>query len=195
MRELIPLEHEWDIRSVDWPQLTSESVVVEVGGFHGRWAQHIQERYHPIILVFEPQKWLIPELRERLPGATVCNYGLWDKDAGDVPMSEYGTDGASFVNLNDRQPGIGELWEIGGIFRSFGIRHNIALMLMNIEGGEHVLLPHMFKQRIYPATLVIQTHGTPHEQRALRQIIARHYTNLWDYGCTLSAWQHKEARR
>lgn len=194
MRELIPLEHEWDIRSVDWPQLTSESVVVEVGAFHGRWAQHIQERYHPRLFVFEPQTWLIPELQERLPGATICRYGLWSRDEQYAAMVEYGTDGATFATTGGRQPGVGELRKISTAFSALGITH-IDVMLMNIEGGEHVLLPHMFKQRIYPATLIIQTHGTPHEQRALRQIIARHYTNLWDYGCTLSAWQHKEARR
>jgi hypothetical protein len=49
-------EHEWDRRALDWP-LTMHSVVVEVGGYCGRWALQIAERYGPRLFVFEPQAW------------------------------------------------------------------------------------------------------------------------------------------
>jgi hypothetical protein len=44
------VEHPWDVQALDWP-LTAESVVVEVGGYKGRWALQIAERYAPRLMV------------------------------------------------------------------------------------------------------------------------------------------------
>ena len=70
------LHNEWDRKAIDWP-LNHESVVVEVGGYTGRWALQIADRYAPRLFVFEPQFWAFEVCREVLGDrAVVLPYGL-----------------------------------------------------------------------------------------------------------------------
>lgn len=180
-------EHEWDRKAIDWP-LTSDSVVVEVGGYTGRWALQIQERYNPQIVVFEPQFWAFEVCREILSSRTiVLPYGLGIED-GYFPMGKYGTDGCTFVSGGDGQ---GRMCDIGRVFAEIGITH-IDLMLMNIEGYEYTLIPHMLDRGILPDRLMVQFHPQPNDERtmAIYDLLETHgYTVVWTYGDVLSAWE------
>lgn len=180
-------EHTWDRRAIDWP-LTPESVVIEVGGYKGRWALQIAERYQPRLFVFEPQPWAAETCRKVLgQSATVLNYGLGVVD-GLADMGEWETDGCSFVKPGGNRA---MLHEIGAAFRDLAI-DRVDLMLVNIEGYEYTLLPHMFDQGIYPERLIVQFHdfadpiGTG--MRAIERRMDGRYRLAWDYG-VLTAWQ------
>lgn len=180
-------EHVWDRAALDWP-LTRDSVVVEVGGYKGRWALQIAERYHPMLYVFEPQPWAVDVCRRVLGSrATVLNYGLGDRDA-QAEMGDWETDGCSFV-----KSGGDKAWmhEIGKAFEEVRIGH-IDLMLMNIEGYEYTLLPHMFDRDIWPDRLMVQFHEfadpTGDGLRAIQQRMAGRYKLDWDYN-VLTAWE------
>lgn len=188
------LDHEWDRRAIDWP-LESSSVVVEVGGYIGRWALQIAERYQPRLYVFEPQGWAAAVCREVLgERARVLEYALGTEGNDDepkvVPMGEWETDGCSIVKE-------GHDWvtmhEIGQAFDALNITH-IDLMLMNIEGYEYTLLPHMLEQGIAPCRLMVQFHtfADPDGMRLARiyeQLAARNYHIVWTYGVVLTAWE------
>jgi len=183
-------EHEWDEKAIDWP-LTSASVVVEVGGYTGRWALQIADRYQPRLYVFEPQPWAFAAcLRVMGDRATVLPYGL-GAISGMLPMGDWGTDGASFVKPGSQ--GSGMLIEIGAAFRDLAIEH-IDLMLMNIEGYEYTLLPHMFDQGIYPDRLMAQFHDhadlTGDGRRAIEARLAERYRKGWEYWA-LTAWEKR----
>lgn len=175
------VEHEWDRLNLEWP-LTQESIVVEVGSYRGRWARQIAERYHSQLYCFEPQLWAANVTGMILDGfnAQVLNVALGTK-TGRAYLTNYETDGAAIANEGHAV----DMLEIGMVFKRLGIKH-IDLMLMNIEGYEAKLLPHMFKKKILPVHLVIQCHG-----KDMRPLIARRYDNLWDYGMKLSAWKLK----
>lgn len=179
-------EHEWDRRALDWPDLPPRAVVVEVGGYKGRWALQIAERYRTARLyVFEPQGWAYAVCREVLgDGVTVLNYGLGAADTF-APMCHYETDGCSFVGGDGP---LGEVREIGAAFERLRLRR-IDLMLMNIEGYEHTLIPHMLDRGILPQRLVAQMHRFAGDSTTLRSTLARQYRLLWDYGDVLSAWE------
>lgn len=178
------LDNEWDERAVEWP-LTATSTVVEVGGYCGRWALQILERYNADVFVFEPQCWAFEVCRAVLGDrAFVFSYGLGIEE-GHFPMGKTGTDGCTFVAGSD---GDGQMREIGAAFRELDIAH-IDLMLINIEGYEFTLIPHMFAQGIFPHTLMVQMHGSDEQTDALRALLAAHYAPLWDYGYVLSAWR------
>lgn len=178
------LEHPWDEKAVDWP-LTSESVVVEVGGYKGRWALQIAERYGPRLWVFEPQGWAYNVCRDVLSErATVLGYGLGATD-GFAHMSAYETDGCTFVNGDGP---MAEMREIKSVFKRLGLSR-IDLMLMNIEGYEYTLIPHMLAQNILPARLMVQMHSFAGDSEGLRDLLASRYRLLWDYGDVLSAWE------
>ena len=182
-------EHEWDKRALDWP-LTPESVVVEVGGYKGRWALQIASRYQPRLYVFEPQPWAADVCRTVLgESATVLNYGLGVRD-GALPMGAWGSDGCSFVTAGDT---MGQLHEIGAAFRDLSI-DRIDLMLVNIEGYEYALLPHMFDRGISPDRLMVQFHDhadpTGAGRRAIDARMVERYQVAWEYWA-LTAWEKR----
>lgn len=184
------LEHEWDLRSVDFP-LTRASVVWEVGGYEGRWAQAIQDRYQPALYVFEPQPWAFQKLQDRFrgtPNVRVFPFGLGERYAT-LPMSEFETDGASFNRPPSRVSGVGRLHEIRHIAALLHVTE-IDLMLVNIEGYEFVLIPHMLQAGVRPRWLMVQSHPFgEYTDAALRLTLAADYRLLWDYGQLLSAWE------
>ena len=184
------LEHEWDVRSVDFP-LTARSVVWEVGGFTGRWAQAIQDRYAPRLYVFEPQSWAFDRLVGRFkdcPNVRLYPFGLGER-TGDLLMSEFETDGASFIRPPSRLTGWGRMQEIGQTARQLKVSA-IDLMLVNVEGYEYVLIPHMLRVGVLPRWLVVQTHPLGQYNDAdLRATLMNRYRLLWDYGQVLSAWE------
>lgn len=174
-------DNEWDRRAVDWDGfLTTDSIVVECGSFKGRWALQIAQRYNPFLYCFEPQGWALLTTRKVLDGyskAAAYQFGLWTHQDY-FPFEKYGTDGST-GGLHD---------EIAGVFRSLGIDH-VDLMMVNIEGAEYTLIPHMFANEIFPQRLAIQMHDG--DEPGLRGLIELYYTNLWDYGRVLSAWERK----
>lgn len=188
------VEHVWDQKAIDWP-LTEDSTVVEVGGFKGRWALQIAERYHPRLFVFEPQLWAAEVCRRALgDAATVATFGLGVEDAKHS-MGEWETDGCSFVKpiLAGDDTSMGRLREIGAAFKELEIS-SVDLMLMNIEGYEYTLLPHMLSKGILPKRLMVQFHTFIDEYgMALAHIHAalemRGYRIVWTYGVMLTAWE------
>lgn len=157
-------------RSIEWP-LTSQSVVVECGGYQGIWAKAIAERYRPRLYVFEPQRWAYKQCRRALQGcgARVFNYGLGERDGEGLPMGEWHTDGCSFLKPIDAQPyapeegaAYGRLREVGAVFSELGIGE-IDLMQVNCEGYEFRLLPHMLERGWlqHIQRIVVQFHLPP----------------------------------
>lgn len=189
-------EHEWDRVAIDWP-LTSDSVVVEVGGYKGRWALQIAERYHSKLYVFEPQRWAYDVCCEVLGHqATVLHYGLGTVNAIQ-PMERAGTDGCTFVTAGPCSY-LGLLREIGEAFAELGIL-SIDLLLMNIEGYEYTLLPHMLERGILPKRLMIQFHtfADPNPDGKTHILLGQAlamvgYRLVWTYGEVLTAWERME---
>jgi len=187
------LEHEWDLRSVDFP-LTRTSAVWEVGGYEGRWAQAIQDRYQPALYVFEPQAWAFAKLQDRFRGASnvrIFPFGLGERYA-ELPMSEFETDGASFNRPPSRAAGLGKLHEIAHVASLLHVAE-IDLMLVNIEGYEFVLIPHMVHVGLLPRRLLVQMHPFGEFSEAgLRAVLGQCYRLVWDYGHILTAWERME---
>lgn len=185
------IEHPWDERALDWP-LTKDSVVVEVGGFKGRWALQIAERYAPRLYVFEPQPWAHKTCQEVLGDqATVLPFALGVEDAW-LPMGEWETDGCSFVKQDERGACAAMRWIVTA-FADLALDH-IDLMLMNIEGYEYTLIPHMLDRGILPQRLMVQFHtfADPDGAKgaAVFERLARlGYEIVWTYGEVLTAWR------
>lgn len=190
------IEHPWDARAIDWPDLTPSSVVVEVGGYKGRWALQIAERYGPWMLVFEPQPWAAQACREVLQGTSfhVFEYALGTVN-GVAFMGEWETDGCSIVKDDSAEHQV-KIVEIGQTFRDIGITDRVALMLINIEGYEYQLIPHMLDEGILPDRLIVQFHtfadpGGMQQAAIYARLAALGYRILWTYGVVLTAWERR----
>lgn len=184
-------EHEWDKRAIDWPHLTSDSVVVEVGGYKGRWALQMANLYSPRLYVFEPQPWAWEVCCEvLLDRARVMEYALGVASV-QMCMGEWETDGCSFLKEGTRPAW---MQEITSAYRLCGIDH-VDVMMMNIEGYEYRLLPYMIEKDILPDILIVQWHtfADPHGFMFSSIISAIELTHdrVWDYYPTLVAWRRR----
>jgi FkbM family methyltransferase len=188
------IEHEWDRRAIDWP-LTRDSVVVEVGGYKGRWALQIAERYNPRLYVFEPQSWAAQVCREVLGDlAEVLPFGIGVED-GYFMMGEYETDGCSFAKEPGDDYALCQMKDVSAAFTDLQFDH-IDLMLVNIEGYEYTLIPHMLNQGIHPSRLMVQFHtfADPkgEQGRAIEGRLGElGYRMAWTYGEVLTAWERR----
>lgn len=133
-----------DTLALDW-DLNENSHVWEIGGFEGRWAQQIWDKFHCYITIFEPQLWAVERLRERFEGnekIEIRPYGLWIKSAT-LPIGNYHTDGASILIDDEREPSQDGRFKnfYDELFYDLTPQYKIDVGLMNIEGAEYVLIP------------------------------------------------------
>ena len=179
--------------ALDWP-IDAESVVWEIGGYEGRWAAQIPEKYDPHIFIFEPQEWAYRKLVERFEGtkASIFSFGLWTHETK-LPLQEFGTDGASVVRHNGRTAGSGDFADIFAVLWS-----DIDLCLMNVEGAEYVLIPYLlglnamekirfFWCQFHP-TLVI---GGNRKAEQIFHGMSRTHRLLWSHYPTAVAWERR----
>ena len=130
---------------LEYPELNSDSIVFDVGGYSGDFSEAIVERYNCKIYIFEPHPEYFSNCIERFSSyknVMVLNYGLADKD-GEFLLSNQ-SDGSSFINPNHTQKnGINcILRDFSGVLKELDVK-NIDLMKINIEGGEFPLMEHI----------------------------------------------------
>ena len=97
---------------LEYPELTSNSIVFDLGGYLGDFTAAIIERYNCKAYIFEPNPEYFSKCIERFSSyenVMVLNYGLADKN-GEFLLSNQ-SDGSSFVNPNQtRKDGINALY-------------------------------------------------------------------------------------
>jgi len=141
---------------IDWPlvqhfDLPLGATIVVVGAYKGRAMDllaHMFPQYDKIV-GFEPQLWAAQEAGERVQNRRamwIHGVGLGAETNFNVPMGEWHTDAASFVNTGPgtREAGVGIIMEADAGLRMAELGDGIIdLMVMNIEGGEYDLIPHL----------------------------------------------------
>lgn len=138
----------------DWPlglrfDLEPDSVIVVVGAYTGK-VMDLMSRVYPDywwIVGYEPQLWAVEAAKERLVRTRdikIMPYGLGPITILQAPMGEWHTDACSFLNPgpDSRLQGFGDIVEANHGLQKAAI-FQISLMVMNIEGGELALLPHL----------------------------------------------------
>ena len=130
---------------LEYPELTSDSIVFDLGGYLGDFSAAIIERYNCKIYIFEPHPEYFSKCVERFSSyenVMVLNYGLADKN-GEFLLSN-SLDGSSFINPNHLQKdGIKCLTrDFSSVLNELEIK-SIDLMKINIEGGEFPLMEHI----------------------------------------------------
>jgi FkbM family methyltransferase len=151
-----------------------QSVVFDVGGFRGDWAQAILDKYGSEVYVFEPVPVFAQTIRARFReerNVHVFEFGLSDHSACEV-MS-VAADGSSFFRAGDNRQEV-QVREAMGFLRERNIEH-IDLMKINIEGGEYALLDHLiaisFVQNI--DNIQVQFHDVCRHARRRARLIQK----------------------
>lgn len=183
--------------ALDWP-LTEGSHVWEIGGFEGRWAQQIWDKFHCNITVFEPQLWAVDRMRKRFAGMDKIDirpHGLWLEDTF-LLLGNFNTDGASLVHDDGRET------RQYGAFKYFyneivDFQHQVDVALMNIEGAEYTLLPEMISSGLISRFDYFWCQFHPESENDNRHMglflsMLETHDMLWNCYPTAVAWKRRE---
>jgi len=182
---------------LDYP-LNQESIVFDVGGYHGDFAAAIYAKYNCKIYVFEP----VPEFYQlcvkRFKGnqKIVClNFGL-SSDEGflNISMAENASSFASPHAQGAVQKV--QLRSVTAFIRELGITQ-IDLMKINIEGGEFDVIPSIIESGDIKKVqhLQVQFHNFVDQAKMLRDAIRVNLTSthkeIWNYEFVWESWDLK----
>ncbi|MEZ6033023.1 MAG: FkbM family methyltransferase [Planctomycetaceae bacterium] len=122
--------------------LNSASVVMDLGGYRGDWAQNIHERYGCTVHVFEPVQSFADGIVRRFDGNEAihvhrCGLGSTTRDER-IGLS---ADASSMFHCEGAQETI-RIVDAAAWFAEYNVPR-VDLMKINIEGGEYELLERM----------------------------------------------------
>jgi FkbM family methyltransferase len=177
--------------------LSSNSIVFDVGGYKGDWAQQIHNQYNSNIHIFEPVNEYYNQIVTRFSGIdniSVYHFGLSGKTR-ETQISKL-SDGSSVYRHSSIKEEI-RLIDICEFVEENSI-NRIDLVKINIEGGEYELL-----NRITDCTMVnkiqniqVQFHDCVSNAKALRNSIReklkKTHTLTYDYYFIWENWQKKK---
>jgi FkbM family methyltransferase len=145
---------------LDYP-LSDNSIVFDLGGYHGDFAYDINNKYNCYVYIFEPVKEYYLHCLSRFKGNNKIkcfNYGLSNIDGKFLISREAN---ASSIVMNNHSDDL-ETVEIKCFSDDFKMHDlkNIDLLKINIEGPEFLILPHIISSGIIKkiSNLQVQFH-------------------------------------
>ena len=156
-----------------------EGLVWDVGGYEGKWSEGMMERYGCRVELFEVVPQYVKGLRVRFSGHS---------RKGRVVVHGFG--------LGARDGEVGEMRDVVGMLEGReGLE--VAVMKVNIEGGEYVLL-----ERVLDAFLIerfrnvqVQFHNfetdSVERRDGIRERLSRTHEESWCYPWVWESWVRK----
>lgn len=178
--------------ALNW-NIKKNARVWEIGGFEGRWAAQMAEKFAAQITIFEPQGWAVERLQKRFKdnsNVEIRPYGLWVMDAN-LPLYHYETDGASLLNAGVHS----QVCEFRDAFQEF--EEDIDVGLLNVEGSEFILIPYLLGYDLMKKFKYFwcQFHTFVPESTLKKEVIyagmARTHDVLWDFYPSAVAWKRR----
>lgn len=181
--------------ALDWP-IDEDSVIWDIGGFTGSWSLRMAKKHNPIIHFFEPMTWAINRAGVDLQNykVTLHNIALWIH-GGEMSLGGFGTDGASLLKPEYKDQRDVLVCDVEEAMHRFG---PVDVCLMNIEGGEFVLIPYMIGLdlmkhiKYFWAQFHLFVPGVGRKLPAIQKMLSLTHDLLWDCGSTAMAWKRRE---
>jgi len=176
--------------------LNENSVVFDVGGYRGIWAEKIINLYNPHIYIFEPVPEYYSEIVKQLginPRVFLYNFGLSDKDMNTKIAL---LSNASSVYKKSKQYINIKLRDINKFLAETKIK-KIDLIKINIEGGEYPLLNRLISSRTIEIcqNIQVQFHNFIPQAKSRRNKIREHLKRThyltYDYPFIWENWRIK----
>jgi FkbM family methyltransferase len=181
---------------INYPEINSNSVVFDVGGYMGSFTESIYTRFSCSVYIFEPVKEFYDVCNFKfchIPKIKILNYGISSKScesliylSGDA-SSTTSINGASIENI--------ELREISRVIRDLEIK-SIDLLKINIEGEEYNLLEKLIQ---FPELLEkiknIQVQYHPfipdcdNRRNRINSLLMRTHECNWSYDWVWENWK------
>lgn len=182
---------------LDYPSLNKNSVVFDIGGYQGDFANSIHTKYGCKVYLFEPHPKFYKKSALRFKDnqkIITFNYGLSNKN-GIFELTD-DDDGSSFMNEKKNTTIICEIRDIIDVFNELNIQ-NIDLMKINIEGGEYPLLQHIAENGNLDIidNYQIQFHNfienAPRKREEIISALKKTHHNNWCYEFVWENWRRK----
>lgn len=176
--------------------LNEKSIVFDIGGYEGEFANDIFNKYKCTVYVFEPVDKFYQNICERFkdnPKIKIFNFGLSDKDE-EVMISI--SDDASSVHTDIKNKEVIILKSINEFIFENKINY-IALMKINIEGGEFQVLPALISSSFLKniQNLQIQFHNfipsSVEKRDDIREELQKTHALTYDYYFIWENWMLK----
>jgi len=175
--------------------LTENSTVLDVGGYHGDWAANIYNKYKSKVHVFEPVKKFYNQIDKRFeanPKVDVYEFGLSNNDSeveifmsNDASSTFRGTDGVMIQMKSLPEFLVAEDIEF------------VDLVKINIEGGEYDLLDDVIEKGIQDkfGNIQVQFHkfvdGCEPRRAKIREELAKTHRLTYNYEFVWENWELK----
>ena len=180
---------------LDYP-LTAESIVFDIGGYHGDFAADIFNLYGCTVYIFEPVPEFYQHCLNRFKGndKIICfNYGLASYNCWlDIGLAENASSFDSpFAQENKQKV---ELRSVSELINELNIK-KIDLFKINIEGGEFDVIPEIIKSGDIKNIkyLQIQFHNfvtnAHHIRDEIRLKLAETHIEMWNYNFVWESWK------
>lgn len=176
--------------------LNENSIVFDVGGYKGEWAEKIFNKYSCNIYIFEPVNIFYQNIKEKFKDnkkIKVFNFGLSNKDFESV-ISLKGDSSSMFKPSTELEKIY--LKDVLNIFKEEKI-HNIDLMKVNIEGGEYDLLKRILfsEHDVNINNFQIQFHdfipGCKNLRNEIQEKLEETHTITYNYEFVWENWKRK----
>lgn len=179
----------------EYPELTPDSVVLDCGGYEGRFAEGINDRYNCYVHVLEPVKEFYERTRDRLKGRE--NIHVWPFGIGATTQDQvFGIKGdMTGVFANGEFECVQLLWWKACL--KWVSPRSLDLMKLNIEGGEFGVLEDMLRHEGVKSVrnIQVQWHDVAPKAAARRNEIIRclqgTHELTWDFGWVWQNWKIK----
>lgn len=176
--------------------LTHESVVFDLGGYHGDFAAAVHQQYGCRVYIFEPVSEFYLKCVDRFQGNQniIClNYGLSSGDSWlDIGLAENASSFASPHAKGAKQQV--QIRSVVECIRELGIER-IDLMKINIEGGEFDVVPAIIESGdiIKVQYLQVQFHNfiddAAKRREAIRVQLVNTHKEMWNYEFVWESWK------
>ena len=181
--------------------LNSDSIVVDVGGFDGEWANKIFQQVDCNLFIFEPIDNFAHQIQNKFNDhkkVRIFNYGLADKDS-EQPIFIQGPGSSlykSSPSSNCKTSDVITLFDIYNRFKIIGL-DTIDLLKINIEGAEYDLLDRMHEKNMLCQCneIRIQFHewypSALFRRRKIRKLLSKTHQQNWNYPFVWESWIKK----
>jgi FkbM family methyltransferase len=179
-------------------ELTPASVVLDIGGYEGQWASDLYARQRCHIHIFEPIREFADAISARFSkNADIDVHAL--ALGANTRTETLSLAGASSSAHKNRQSQVSvEFRDVKDWIDAASI-DEIALMKINIEGGEYELLDRMLDADLVRrvAAIQIQFHYFVEEAEtrmtAIQQRLAATHEQTWQYRFIWENWERKHS--
>ena len=181
--------------------LNKNSIVFDLGGYHGTFAESIYDKFNCNVYVFEPYKPFFDIINQKFENNTkvrVFNYGIYDQTSK-VKFDAI-DDGSTIVDFTQRNLDDINFFEVE--VKSFKEVYDelnidvIDLLKINVEGAEYMILKHIFENNYAKKikNFQVQFHSILNSEQLLEEVrkqLSKTHKQDWNYQWVWESWSLK----